>query len=224
MNFAVPLAEDVLCKLATKAGSSAIVKLERKISGIRAARAEKEFTLLISNKNMNDIKILKVIKKFRYINWWCYWNSKTWSKKTRRWISWCHYGTHDCFIDSNCGLVIDTFCGFFINKFHVWKRSHGRRKRTRRWDSLPLMMKVLEKRVTRAEKGVTNLSLIRNLGLMVSIQKITYLEQKMECMSWSSMTNKVKKHTLDFIIYCQKICVVFVVSLSENIWLQKKLC
>ena len=86
------------------------------------------------------------------------------------------------------------------------------------------MMKVLGKGVTRAEKGVTNLSLIRNLGLMVSIQKITYLEQKMECMSWSSMTNQVKKHTLGFIIYCQKICVVFVVSLSENTWLQKKLC
>ena len=39
-------------------------------------RAGKRFTLFFSNEDMNDI------------NWWSYWISKTWNKKTRIWISW----------------------------------------------------------------------------------------------------------------------------------------
>ena len=28
----------------------------------------------------------KIIRKFRSINWWSYWNSKTWNKKARGWF------------------------------------------------------------------------------------------------------------------------------------------
>ena len=42
-----------------------------------------------SNEDMNYInKITKIIRRFGCINWWSYWNSKTWNKKTRRPISW----------------------------------------------------------------------------------------------------------------------------------------
>ena len=30
----------------------------------------------------------KINRKFACINWWSYWNSKTWNKKTREQISW----------------------------------------------------------------------------------------------------------------------------------------
>ena len=49
------MAKDGLPKLATKAISSTIGKLERKISGKGAVRAGKVFTLFISNEDMNDI-------------------------------------------------------------------------------------------------------------------------------------------------------------------------
>ena len=57
----VPLAENVLPKLATKAKTSpAIDKFERKISGRGAVRAGKGFTLFISNEDMDDI--IKIVK------------------------------------------------------------------------------------------------------------------------------------------------------------------
>ena len=59
-NIVVPLAKSVLPKLATKATSSAIDKFERKISEWEAIRAEKGFTLVISNEDMDDI--IRIIK------------------------------------------------------------------------------------------------------------------------------------------------------------------
>ena len=59
-NIVVPLAKVVLPKLATKATSSVIDKFERKISEWEAIRAEKGFTLVISNEDMDDI--IRIIK------------------------------------------------------------------------------------------------------------------------------------------------------------------
>ena len=53
------------------------VKIERKISGKGVVRAEKGFTLFISNEDMDDfIKNVKSLEKNRFINWWGKWNSK----------------------------------------------------------------------------------------------------------------------------------------------------
>ena len=64
LDLTVLLAKDVLPKLATKATSSVLDKPERKISGRGAVRAEKGFTLFISNEDMDDIfKIVESLKK-----------------------------------------------------------------------------------------------------------------------------------------------------------------
>ena len=63
LDFAVPLAKDVLFNLATKATSSILDKFEREIIVKVALRAGKEFFLFISNEDMNDIiKIIKLAK------------------------------------------------------------------------------------------------------------------------------------------------------------------
>ena len=57
------MAKDFLPKLATKA-TSALNKIERKISGQEAVRAGKRFTLFISNEYMDDvIKIVEPLEK-----------------------------------------------------------------------------------------------------------------------------------------------------------------
>ena len=52
LDLTAPLDNDVLPKLANKATSSVLDKFERKISGQRAVRARKGFTLFISNEDM----------------------------------------------------------------------------------------------------------------------------------------------------------------------------
>ena len=54
-NVVIPLARQNLPGLVSNLGSNAINKFERKISGKRVARAEKGFTLFISNRDMNDL-------------------------------------------------------------------------------------------------------------------------------------------------------------------------
>ena len=99
--LAFPLAEDVFPKLATKAISSILDKVKRKISGQGVVRAKKWFTLFIFMPiDDMDHFISRITIKFRPINWCCYWNSKIWNKKTRRWISSCYDGIYDSLIDS----------------------------------------------------------------------------------------------------------------------------
>ena len=63
INIAIPLARDNLHGLVYNLTSSAINKFDIKISGKGAARAEKGFTLFISNEDTNDIiKILKSLE------------------------------------------------------------------------------------------------------------------------------------------------------------------
>ena len=58
-NVVFVLARDNLPGLVINLGSNAVNNFERKISGKRSVRAGKEFTLFISNEDMNDIiKIL----------------------------------------------------------------------------------------------------------------------------------------------------------------------
>ena len=52
LDLAVPLTKDVLPKLATKATSSVLDEVERKMSGRGAVRAGKGFILFISNEDM----------------------------------------------------------------------------------------------------------------------------------------------------------------------------
>ena len=127
LDLAVPLTKDVLPKLATKATSSVLDKFERKISGKAAVRAEKGFTLFISNGNMDDIiKIVESLEKSSLLTDGATETVKHEIKK--RWIFLGYYITYNCIIDSTYGFFIDTTCGFFIDKCCNWKR-------TRRWIS-----------------------------------------------------------------------------------------
>ena len=65
-DLANPLARDKLSGLVSNLASNAVNKIERKISGKRAVRAGKRFTLFILIKNMNDIT--KTIKLFEGSN------------------------------------------------------------------------------------------------------------------------------------------------------------
>ena len=65
-NAATPLARDNLPGLVNNLVSNEIKKFERKVSGKRAIRAGKIFTLFISNENMNDI--IKIIKSLEDSN------------------------------------------------------------------------------------------------------------------------------------------------------------
>ena len=60
--MAIPLATDNLPGLVSKLISKAIYKFDRKISGKGAVRAEKGFNLLISNADVNIIKIIKSLE------------------------------------------------------------------------------------------------------------------------------------------------------------------
>ena len=61
------MAKEILPKLATKETLSVLDKFERKISGKVAVRAERGFTLFISNEEMNDIiKIVESLKNQVY--------------------------------------------------------------------------------------------------------------------------------------------------------------
>ena len=59
-NITIPLARDNLLGLVSNLTSNAVNKFKRKTSGKGVARAGKEFSLLISNEDMNDI--IKIIK------------------------------------------------------------------------------------------------------------------------------------------------------------------
>ena len=67
INLAIPLAENVASKLATKATSAILDKFKRKITGKRMVRAGKWFTLFVSNKDMDDIiKIVESLENSVY--------------------------------------------------------------------------------------------------------------------------------------------------------------
>ena len=67
INLAIPLAENVASKLATKATSAILDKFKRKITGKRMVRAGKWFTLFVSNKDMDDIiKIVESLENSFY--------------------------------------------------------------------------------------------------------------------------------------------------------------
>ena len=65
-NAAIPLARDNLPRLVKCLTSNAINKFQRKISGKGAVKTENEFTLSISNEDMNDI--IKIIKQLEDSN------------------------------------------------------------------------------------------------------------------------------------------------------------
>ena len=56
MNLAVPLAKDVLPKLATKATLSIFDKFKKRISGRQATRTGKGINLFILHENKDELK------------------------------------------------------------------------------------------------------------------------------------------------------------------------
>ena len=95
-NIVIPLARDNLPGLVSNLASNAINNYEIKISGKGAVRAGKWFYLFWMEDRNDIIKIIKIIRRFGCINWWSYWDSKTWNKKTRQ-ISWSFVITVSCF-------------------------------------------------------------------------------------------------------------------------------
>ena len=115
-NIAIPLARDSLPGLVINLTSSAINKFDRKISGKRAVRAGREFTLFISNEDMNYIiKIIKSSEDSGVLIDGVTEAIKDEIKKTRRWISWSFVSTFSRFNS--------TTSNFFSSKRYKWKRS-----------------------------------------------------------------------------------------------------
>ena len=104
MKFAVPSAKVILSKIAIRA----ILSL-----GPTAVRTRKRFTLFILNKFMDDIiSTIKSLKKWNYLNWWSYWDSKSWNeRKTRRW-------TLGTFLTSMAALLIAHMISSSIENVH----------------------------------------------------------------------------------------------------------
>ena len=101
-NVDIPLARDSLPGLLSNLTSSAI-SVEKKLS--------KEFTLLISNEDMNDIiKIIKSLEDSSVLIDGVTKTVKDEIKKTRRWISWTFFSTFSRFISTT-------------SNFFKWKRS-----------------------------------------------------------------------------------------------------
>ena len=97
---------------------------ERRINGKGSVRGGKGFTLLILNEDIDDvIKIVKSLEDSGGINWWSYWSSKTWNKKSRRWVSCCFVSTFGCLGDKTCD--------FFRNRKYYWKKGHESDKSVR---------------------------------------------------------------------------------------------
>ena len=66
IDLTFPLAKHVLPKLSTKETLSTLDKLERKVSGQGDVRAEKGFTLFISNEDMDNI--IKIVESLEHAN------------------------------------------------------------------------------------------------------------------------------------------------------------
>ena len=93
-NIAISLARENLTGLASNLTASAINKFDRKMTEKGAARAEKGFTLLISNENMNNvIKIIKSLEASGVLIDGVTETVKREIKKTRRRISWSFVST-----------------------------------------------------------------------------------------------------------------------------------
>ena len=103
-DIAIPLATDNLPRLVINLISSAINKLDRKISGKRTVRAGKRFTVFILNEDMNNI--IKIVKRLEDSNVLIGGVTET---------TWSFFTTFS--------RVISIACNFFSSKRYRWKRS-----------------------------------------------------------------------------------------------------
>ena len=114
-NVAIPFARANLPGLVSSITSNQINKFEIKISGKRAVRVGKGFTLFISNKDMNDIiKIMESLEGSDVLIDAVTETVKHEIKKTRRLISWYFVSTFGCFISTTSDL--------FSGKWYMWQR------------------------------------------------------------------------------------------------------
>ena len=129
LGLLVPLAKDVLPKLATKATSSALDKFKKKINGARAVRAGKGFTSFISNEDMDDI--LKIEESpeesGRFIDGETETVKHEIKKQEGQFIG-------AMMIPWAASLISLLPCPL-ITKYYIWKMSHKGRKRRRRRNS-----------------------------------------------------------------------------------------
>ena len=112
MKFVVSLTKDIFPQLATL---SVIDNFERKFriggAGTKDLRAEKRFTLFISNEDMDNIIInIKTRENSDLINNGVTETIKHEIKKTRRWTSYCFISTCSCFTNSTYVFFMDWKC------------------------------------------------------------------------------------------------------------------
>ena len=97
-DLVVPLAKDVLLKLATKPTLSVLNKLERKINGKGA--------VIIGSLEKSDLLIDGATKTVKHK-----------IEKQEDEFPGGYYGTYGCFIESTYGFFTDTTCGFIIDNY-----------------------------------------------------------------------------------------------------------
>ena len=129
LELAVPLAKDVLHKLATKATSSVLDKFEKEITGQGLVRTERGLTLFISNEDVNDIiKIVDSLEKSGLLIDGASETVKHEIKKQEGGFLPAMMAPMAVSLIAPMFFFINTTYNFFINKFYNWKR-------TRRWVS-----------------------------------------------------------------------------------------
>ena len=189
LDLAVPLAKGLLPKLATKATSSGIDKLERKISGKTFVRAGRIFNLFISNEDTDDnIKIVQSLEKSGLLIDGASETVKhEIKKKEGGFLGTMMAPMAISLIIPVVSSLIEPVASLLINTITGKGQKSG-------FLALPLIMKVLGKGVRRAERGYNNMNknfqfhcilfvILRlqsisttSLGLMMFFREEIYLE------------------------------------------------
>ena len=161
LGLAVPLAKDVLPKLATKATSSVLDTFERKKSGHGVVKAGKWFTLFILLTYGWYCQNPKVPGRFRVL-------IRSATKTVKHEIKIEEDRFHGAMMGSIASFLIAPMASSLIqpvasslinamSRKGVMRAGKGQQGRFLPLLALPLIMKVLEKGMTRAGKGYNNM-------------------------------------------------------------------
>ena len=115
LDFAVPLAENVLPKLATNLANKVYFRYSWQKNKWKRSNKSRKKILFNSNEDMYDIiRTIKLLEDSGVLIYCVTGTIKHAIKKETRRISWCYISTFGCFI----GVT----CDFFSGKRYHWKR------------------------------------------------------------------------------------------------------
>ena len=174
IDLAVPLAINILPKLATKAASSAIDDFDKKLCRREAVKTGKGFTLFISDEDMDDItKIMKLLEDSGLLIDGVNETVRHEIKKTRP-ISMV-LPMAALLIALMASSLVQPVVSSLINvitRKRVLRPGVGQQSRFLPLLALPLLMKVLGKGVRRAGKGYDYMELFQIRFWKIEVMKL----------------------------------------------------